>query len=244
MLPRSDTLVLCYHAISDGWKDSVAVSRSRLAGHMQLLKRRGYRGVTFNEAVLQSSPERRVAITFDDAFVSVAALAAPILRSYGWPGTVFAVSSCAESGGVASWPRLDAWLGTDSEAELRTMGWDELRRLHREGWEIGSHTVTHPYLTRLPSEEVLRELADSRITIEAQLREPCRSIAYPYGDVDGRVAAIAREAGYAAGAALPAGLHAEHELQWPRVGVYEKDHPLRFLAKTMPGFRRLRTRGG
>lgn len=242
-MPRaSDTLILCYHALSDRWSDPVAVSQRRFAGHMRLLGQLGYAGVTFTDAVLTRSSGRRVAITFDDAFTSVAALALPILRACGWPATVYAVSSCADSGGLATWPTLDSWLGTRYEDELRTMNWEQLRDLQAAGWEIGSHTATHPHLTQLSPDRVRLELQESRRAVEQQIDGPCRSIAYPYGDVDAGVVALAEEAGYEAGAALPAGLHEERPLEWPRVGVYEVDHTLRLLAKSLPVARRLRSR--
>ncbi len=55
----------------------------------------------------------------------------------------------------------------------------------------------------------------------------------PYGDVDARVAAAARSAGYSAAASLPKGRFARgNPLDWPRVGVYNADDLRRFRVKS------------
>ena len=84
-----DTLVLCYHGISERWpSDELAVSPATLGRQVELLLERGYRGVTFADAV-RGSAGKLMAVTFDDAFHSVLALARPILDRLGVPGTVF-----------------------------------------------------------------------------------------------------------------------------------------------------------
>lgn len=75
---------------------------------------------------------------------------------------------------------------------------------------------------------------------EARLGRPCRSIAYPYGSADERVASAAREAGYLAGATLPDRLDATSPLLRPRVGIYHSDGPRRFRLKVSPTIRALR----
>ena len=57
-----------------------------------------------------------------------------------------------------AWPGIDQWLGGAHEAELMPMSWDELGRLAEAGWEIGSHSRTHPQLTQLDDESVAHEL--------------------------------------------------------------------------------------
>jgi peptidoglycan/xylan/chitin deacetylase (PgdA/CDA1 family) len=58
--------------------------------------------------------------------------------------------------------------------------WSEVRELHGEGIEFGSHTVSHRVLNRLPWSEVQRELLDSRLRIEDELQVPISTFAYPF----------------------------------------------------------------
>src|SRR2546423_1506780 len=72
------------------------------------------------------------------------------------------------------------------------------------GWEIGSHTRSHPHLPALPPDSLEEELKGSRERLEDALGLPCRSIAYPYGDVNRRVVRAAERAGYEAAGTLRA----------------------------------------
>ena len=119
------------------------------------------------------------------------------------------------------------------------MRWDELAALRDAGWEIGSHTVTHPHLTRLPDDALARELAGSRAAT-AEALGACDTLAYPYGDVDARVVQAARAAGYRLACTLPAAWHAVTALEVPRVGVYHPDDLRRFRIKASPLVRRAR----
>ena len=61
------------------------------------------------------------------------------------------------------------------------MGWEDVRQLVKLGMTIGSHTVSHPNLVLLSSEELRSELESSRRMIEEQCQIPCRHLCYPYG---------------------------------------------------------------
>ena len=236
-----DTLVLCYHAISERWHADLAVTPSAFALQLHELRRHGYRGVTFSEAVDGPARHKRVAVTFDDAFSSVAAHARPVLDDLGWPGTVFAVTRFAADGAPLEWDGVAHWKQTEFAGELASLGWPQLRALADAGWEIGSHTVTHPRLTRASDAELADELERSRAEVEAGLGRPCPTLAYPYGDVDARVVEAAGRAGYAAAAALPSHWGAAKALEWPRVGVYHQDDLRRYRIKASRGVRRLRS---
>ena len=236
----SDVLVLCYHALSSSWTAPLSVTPDALERQLSMLVRSGWRGVTFRDAVLDPPAGRALAVTFDDAFDSVFGLAQPILSSLGLPATVFAPTGFMSSTRPLEWPGIDHWRETAYAPELRCMTWQELGALSEAGWEIGSHTRTHPYLTRLDDQALRAELLESRHEIATNLGTRCDSVAYPYGDVDARVADAARSAGYAAGAALSRRLTGLGAHRWPRVGVYHRDERWRFRLKTSRTLRRLR----
>jgi peptidoglycan/xylan/chitin deacetylase (PgdA/CDA1 family) len=78
-----------------------------------------------------------------------------------------------------------------------------------DGFEFGSHTVSHPVLSRLSAEEQAREVARARDVLEAGLGRPVRAFAYPYGrewDYDDRSVDALRRAGYVSAAASMPGL--------------------------------------
>ena len=237
----SDVLVLCYHALADRWPASLNVTPDSFREQVSLLARRGYVGATFHQAVNDPPAKRTVAVTFDDAYRSVIERAFPVLSEHGMPATVFAVTKFAGGDSVMSWPGIDNWMGGPHEAELAPMSWEELGRLQEAGWEVGSHTHSHPRLTRLDDAQLDEELVRSREICAERMGGPCRSLAYPYGDYDDRVIAAADRAGYEVAGTLGGRLYSALPLRWPRVGIYHVDSLRRFRAKASPLVRRLRT---
>jgi peptidoglycan/xylan/chitin deacetylase (PgdA/CDA1 family) len=235
-----ELLVLCYHAVSPDWEADLSVTPEAFERHIGFLVRRGWRPATFTDAVLGQRPGRVLAVTFDDAFASVRDYAAPILARHGVPATVFAPTAFMDGGADLEWPGIAHWKQSAFARELAAMDWTDLRALSDAGWEIGSHTRTHPYLTTLNDAALREELVASRERCAQALERPCRSIAYPYGDVDARVAEAAAGAGYEAGAKLSADLRDEGPLRAPRVGIYHPDTWRRFRLKVARPVRRLR----
>jgi peptidoglycan/xylan/chitin deacetylase (PgdA/CDA1 family) len=217
---KPELVVLCYHGVSDSWPEQTAVTLDDLAAHVDAFLRRGYRGTTFTDALTTPRFARTVAITFDDAATSVFEQAAPLLAECGVPGTVFVPTDFPDQDKPMAWPGLDRWVGGQHERELRCMSWGQLGQLAEAGWEIGSHTCSHPHLTELGEVELSRELAESKRECEYHLGGTCPSLAYPYSDVDARVAGAAWAVGYGVAATVPVGSASPLPLLWPRVGAY------------------------
>jgi len=81
-------------------------------------------------------------------------------------------------------------------AEYAAASWSELRAMTAAGVEIGSHTVTHPILTRVDRDRLTRELTGSRDRLEAMLDRPATLFCYPNGDYDRAVRDEVARAGY------------------------------------------------
>jgi peptidoglycan/xylan/chitin deacetylase (PgdA/CDA1 family) len=228
-----DTLVLCYHAVSETWPADLSTTPVAIEGQLAALVDRGYRGVTFSEAI-EAGAEKRVAVTFDDAYRSVIELALPILDRLGLPGTVFVPTAHVDSEAPMAWAGIDRWLGGPHEQEMVCMSRKQLRDLDRHGWEIGAHTHTHPRLSQLAKTELPGELELPRRLLTEWLSKPCRSLAYPYGDFSPAVVAATRAAGYSSAATLAASVPTHDPLLWPRVGVYHGEAGWRFRLKVAP----------
>ena len=236
----SDLVVLCYHAVSRDWPAALSVQPDVFERQLTFLSKRGYRGIPASEA-LEAPSGRTVVITFDDAYRSVLECAKPILDRLDMRASIYVPTDWPDRGGPMSWPGIAHWVGTEHEHELACLSWEELRSLEDAGWEVGSHTCSHPRLAELASEdEIAPELEASRRTCEERLQRPCRSIAYPYGSYDERVVAAAERAGYDFGLTLPHGLHGPRPLAWPRIGIYHADRNWRWRLKLSPSIRRAR----
>lgn len=98
--------------------------------------------------------------------------------------------------------QLPAALGVDMDESNFShvfMTWDQAREMAANGIEFGSHTLTHPIMTRIPVEQAKHELVESKRLIEQELGKPVETFAYPNGgraDFNPEVIAAAREAGY------------------------------------------------
>lgn len=235
-----DVIILCYHAVSPTWEAELSVTPERFEHQIAHLLQRGWRAVTFAEATLAPPSQRTLAITFDDAFASVKQHAAPILARHGVPATVFAPTAYMDGGKRLGWPGIEHWQRSASADELEAMDWSDLKQLVELGWEIGSHTRTHPRLTLVDDPSLTLELEASREELSDRLGRSCETIAYPYGDVDEHVVEGAKSAGYLAGAALSRGLHRLGPYLQPRVGVYHDDSWPRFQLKIARPMRDLR----
>jgi peptidoglycan/xylan/chitin deacetylase (PgdA/CDA1 family) len=235
---RSQAVILCYHAVSPEWPSDLAVSPEQLRQHLRSLIRRGYRGATFADVVRGEGPRKPLVVTFDDGFRSVFEHALPVLSELGLPATIF-VPTDFVGGRQMSWPGLEQqWIGTTHADELTCVTWEELRRLRAAGWEVGSHTRSHPVLTQLDEHELKAELVGSREVCARELGVPCLSLAYPFGVHDERVRAATREAGYEAAVTdRPGEVNA---FGWPRIGVSAIDTSRRLRIKTSPSLRRAR----
>jgi peptidoglycan/xylan/chitin deacetylase (PgdA/CDA1 family) len=238
---RNDTIVLGYHAVSDGWPSVLAVSVGDFERQISALLGRGYRGVTFHDAVHGEPVGRRFAVTFDDSYLSLLTNALPVLDRLGVPATVFVPTAYAGSEHPMRWDGIEEWSDGPYASELLPMSWEQLAQLRDAGWEIGSHTASHPHLPETGEEELEAELKDSKEACESHLGEPCRTLAYPYGEHDERVIEATRRAGYAAACTLTVRLHAASPLRWPRVGIFPADGDgWRFKTKVSPAARALR----
>lgn len=220
-------LVLCYHAVSEGWNDDLATPSRTLGRQVRWLLRRGYRAVSADRIL--SGATRTFHVTFDDAFRNISS-ALFTLTSLGVPVTVFACTSYAQDGRPLDIPELRE-RGAPARHELATMDWNTLRELADRGIEIGSHTVSHAHLPLLSDQELRRELSESKERLEDELGQRCRFLAYPFGQDDARVRAAAAAAQYEAAFTLRVPRGPVDRFAIARVGVYRGDRLARFAVK-------------
>ena len=77
--------------------------------------------------------------------------------------------------------RLDTRIPQTPPAELRAVSWKDLKKLNKDLIEIGSHTLTHPILSRISLERAKNEIAESKKQIEQELDIEVKAFAYPNG---------------------------------------------------------------
>jgi len=176
--PSARFVVLYYHEVPED-------ARARFARQMDALTR-GTTVVRAGHTGPLADGGSYVAITFDDAFRSVRTNAVPELLSRGFPATIFVPVDFL--GQKPGWEIRD---GVDEEV----MTCDELRSLP-EVIELGSHSLSHPHLTRIDGARLREEVDTSRHKLAELLGSDVSLLAFPYGEYNDRVVDTCSEAGY------------------------------------------------
>ena len=73
---------------------------------------------------------------------------------------------------------------------------DQIKTLSDKGFKIGSHTMTHAFLSEIPTERAEWELSESKKQLEALTGQKIEWIALPRGRGNDEVYKIARDIGY------------------------------------------------
>lgn len=186
-------VVLQYHHVDDQTPAITSVTPERFRQHMDYLQRHDFEVVSLPAlvALLRAQrplPDRAVALTFDDGYISVYRHAFPLLRQKGWPFTVFVNPAAidAGSGQLASWAQL--------------------REMAAAGAVVANHSDSHGHLIRRRPGEGRRDwekrvgsdIDAAQTRIATQMGVAAKLFAYPYGEYDTQLARLLGRRGYAA----------------------------------------------
>jgi peptidoglycan/xylan/chitin deacetylase (PgdA/CDA1 family) len=234
---------LCYHSIALRGPGFLSVAPELLERQLHLLRSRGYRSGTAETLRAIKNGERLTArhvfLTFDDGYRDTFTTALPLLKAYGFTGTVFVLPPYLDEGARFDWPGLSDEARSDHPEVMRSMDWTMVGALVEAGWEVGSHTLRHPALPRLGDAELHEELVDSRRRISERMGK-CDLVAYPFGMWSLRVAEATRAAGYSFGYSLPYSRPLQaSSMAIPRIPIDYRDVGRRFAMKLQPNARRL-----
>jgi peptidoglycan/xylan/chitin deacetylase (PgdA/CDA1 family) len=221
---RMPVPILMYHVITDAPPGAANarlwVKHETFAAEMQALRRGGYHAITLRQAFDawqygRPLPRKPVVVSFDDGYLSQYRYARPVLRRLGWPGVL--------------------------NLELRNLGKGgltdhQVHELLTNGWELDSHTLTHPDLTTVPDAQLRVELAGSRRELRRRFgASVAEFFCYPAGRHDERVLAAVRAAGYRGATTVDEGLGTGNEpFALKRVRVNADDTPETLIARLAP----------
>lgn len=192
--------ILCYHRFTAGRSTSrMEVSASDFERQLQWLHDQGWSVVPLKTVLgfvagRNGVPARAVAITLDDGYRSDFEIAAPILRRFDDPATVFVYTDFVGAGAGLTWPQVEA--------------------LQHGGLiDVQSHSKSHPDLAkRLPGESAAAYDRRLHLEIDTPLQLLARHgvgdatvFAYPYGSTDAEVESVVRAAGYRAAVTVARG---------------------------------------
>jgi peptidoglycan/xylan/chitin deacetylase (PgdA/CDA1 family) len=231
---------LCYHSVAPAGAPFLTVSERQFEAQLTELRRRGLRSGDLNGLAALAAGERiepAAFLTFDDGFRDNYETVLPMLRERGETAFVFVLPPLLDDGAAFEWPEMVEETRRHP-ATMRSVTWRMVEAMKEGGFEIGSHTMTHPHLPLLDGEALREELWDSRARIKERLGV-CDVLAYPFGDWSRAVAAAAADCGYRYAFSLPTktGQRAADRHSIPRINVDFRDRGWRFAAKLSPAGR-------
>jgi peptidoglycan/xylan/chitin deacetylase (PgdA/CDA1 family) len=180
--PNQQLIILYYHGLPTAFRSSFVRQLDAI--------RRGGRVYPASHRGTLPADKQNVAITFDDAYVSVAENALPELIARGFHSTVF-----VPVGSLGSHPTWPVENGSLDSAET-VMSAEQIATLPSSLVTLGSHTNTHPRLSRIDPHDAQREIEGSRLALQTLTAQDVRLLAFPYGDHDASTVALCRAAGY------------------------------------------------
>ena len=182
--------ILTYHSLDESGS-SISTPPAVFQEQMAALRATGFQALSLGELLdgwenKATLPARPLVICFDDGFANVLDHGAPFLRELGFGASIFAVVDyCGKDN---DWPTQPA--GTP---RLPLLSLESLRELAGEGFEVGSHSLTHPPLLRIAAEDAELEIVASKRRLEDGLGRSVRVFAYPYGQASVHHRALARQ---------------------------------------------------
>jgi peptidoglycan/xylan/chitin deacetylase (PgdA/CDA1 family) len=168
----------------------------RFKAQMAYLARFNYKVISLQEALdglfgnRPLSVSHCVALTFDDGYQNFRDHAFPVLQRHGFPATVFLAVGLLNGNA--------RWLADEGREAPKLLDRESLGEMRVCNVTFGSHTLTHPFLTRVGPARRREEISASKTMLEDLLGEEIRHFCYPDGDFNAAVVDEVGRAGYTA----------------------------------------------
>jgi peptidoglycan/xylan/chitin deacetylase (PgdA/CDA1 family) len=212
LLPRPNLpIILSYHSIAnDNWRFSINNNTFKkqinyLYKHYEFITLKEVEEYMRGKKALQKPA---IVLTVDDGYKDILKLK-PFFDRRNIKPTLFVMSDSRHFN--------KKQLGTKRAFLTKR----DLNMLLKQGWEIGSHSATHPDLSVLSGEQLTKEIIQSKKDIEKLLGIQVRYFAYPRGKYSLEVLKAVKKAKYTLGLTMDDGFitTSSKPLTLPRVGV-------------------------
>jgi peptidoglycan/xylan/chitin deacetylase (PgdA/CDA1 family) len=194
--------VLTYHKLGARPRDArlkgMYLSLARFQRQLEELREAGFETGALPDCV--GPPMARcIVITFDDGYENVWRHGLGPLAATKFKAIQFLVADALG--------KQNTWDMAQGEAPERLMDGAQIREWLEAGHDIGSHSLSHPFLTRLPLSQAREEISASRKKLEDLFSRRIEHFCYPYGDWNEAVREMVAEAGYKTACTTQAGIN-------------------------------------
>ncbi len=243
--------VLAYHRVLPSalarLRGVLAVTSENFERQLEHFLHRGSQCLTLSQLyadylVKGEYPRNTFVVTFDDGYKDNYVHAFPIMKRLAIKATVFVTTDYIGKKADLYFSLQPRKYGV--EAIDQCLSPEEIKEMSEFGIEFGSHSHTHPHLTKISKDQVRQEVQYSKSLLEQLIARKVVSFCYPFGDLNSEVIDIVRKSGYLIGVVTPSrtGIP-QSPLTIRRTGIYLNDSHLKFLLKTSPIFHRIRETG-
>jgi len=174
--------ILEYHDISEKTDHErtlhspYVILKNKFYDQMNWLSTEGFRTLTIDDAISGRIPKKAVVLTFDDGHISNYEFAFSILKEFNFSATFFIV------------PQL--------VGKRNYITRDQILEMYEHGMRFESHSLTHRYLIKLATADLILELRNSKKNIEEMIHSEVNHFSVPFGFYNGNLISFAKEIGY------------------------------------------------
>ncbi len=206
-LNREGVIVLLYHKVEsvESTQNKYSVTKDQFVAQLDYLVENGYQTILPKDIItgkIPDEPSKTVILSFDDGTEDHFLNVYPLLKERGMNGVFFVVTKYIDRPGL-----MQSW---------------QLKEMHENNMEIGSHGYTHLFLDALSKPEINHQLLSSKNDIENIIGDNVLSIAPPGGWFDNIVVENAKKVGYSALFGCEIGVNDLNEGQY----VYKRNEVL------------------
>ncbi|WP_457557853.1 polysaccharide deacetylase family protein [Candidatus Harpocratesius sp.] len=176
---------LMYHGVNLESSDYLTISEKTFFEHIKFITNE-YNPIRIKDVInyLNNNcilPKNPILITFDDSLQEVIEYACPILKDFSCNALFFVIGQYI--GKTNDWNHK--WHVIQPHMTKK-----DLKYLLNLNHEIGSHTLTHQRLSKLPDDRLQKEFEKNNQILQEIIGSPPESISYPYGDASSKVLEI------------------------------------------------------
>lgn len=170
--------ILMYHKIGSDADNDAVIREDLFRAQMKFLKDNGYHPLTLEQLRAYVTdgtpvPVKPVVLTFDDGYADTYTIAYPVLKEYGFAGTVF----------------------VNPEDVGTRLTWQQLREMNDNGFVVASHGYVHKRMNEMSEPEQLNNIVEAQKILKDKLGIDNKWFCYPYGRNTAYTRQAAKESG-------------------------------------------------
>ena len=234
------TRIMMYHMISNqiigSKKSGLRVSEEMFEKHLRYFVKNNWKFIKMSDLNKYADDEKVVAITFDDGYLDNYKTAFPLLKKYNACATLFLVIDRHDNDWSVKKNSKHNTGILAKEEKLSDMQIQEM--IDSNIFELGGHTITHPFLPNLTKDEKENEMISCKNILEEKFDTKITSFAYPFGIYSEEDINIIRNSSFESAVTTNEGVASMDSIyELKRIKASGKDNFYAFKLRLLKGFR-------